>query len=84
MIVGSMVTSDCQGTVNVANSKGYSLMEVVNEFERMLGKTAQTDVLPKGSSYDIDISVMWPLAKSLGIRFDEKYLNKVLEKYYGE
>ena len=83
-IVSSMVASDCQGIVNVANSMDYSLMEVVNEFERMLSQTAQMDVLPKGGAYDIDISVMSPLAKSLEIRFDEKYLNKVLEKYYGE
>lgn len=82
-IVLALVQDGWRGrTVNVASCSDYSLMEIVQTFEVIVGKTAIVDFLEQGGAYAIDTSLIAPYALAEGIRFDDEYLAQVLRKYY--
>ena len=69
-------------TVNIANDLDYTLVEIVQIFETMLGKTAIAQPLEQGCAYSINTSSIAPYVINEGIHFDEGYLERVLKKYY--
>ena len=69
-------------TVNIANEMNYSVAYLVTCIEAFTGKKAIFSEKEKGGGFDIDISRILPIYGSLGIRFGERYLPQLLEKYY--
>lgn len=69
-------------TINVANSKSISVLKIVQLFEEMLSITAVYDLLPGGSSYDIDVALCYELAKRINLVFDANYVESTIKKYY--
>ena len=69
-------------TLNVANSKNYPIPQIVEIFERIVGRQAIFDELDKGTDYEIDIDQILPVIQQAGVSFDEDYLERVLRKYY--
>jgi len=70
-------------TVNVANPVSHPVGEIVAAMEEAIGKPALTRIVDDGAAYAIDTSTIAPLARKLGIAFDEGYLRRVARKYYG-
>lgn len=69
-------------TLNIANTLNYSMVEIITEMERAVGKSAIYEVVERGSEYSIDISAILPLLTKTQIEFDNSYLNRVICKYY--
>ena len=69
-------------TVNLANSVGYSMPEIVEEMEQVVGKPAIYTIVELGRRYEIDVATLLPVLANTKINFDKYYLNKVLRKYY--
>lgn len=69
--------------VNVANTANYSMTNIVNAMEYIVGKPALYTVVEKGSEYSINTDVITPLLKNAGVEFGNDYLEKVINKYYG-
>lgn len=69
-------------TVNIANTSSYSLIEIVNTFEKILEKSAIYEIEERGADYYIDTKCIYPLLEKAGINFSEDYLKKVIKKYY--
>jgi nucleoside-diphosphate-sugar epimerase len=70
--------------VNIANPASYPMIDIVHAMERAVGKQAIYDIAERGSGYPIDIRMMRPLLDKTAIRFDDRYLDRVLCKYYGK
>ena len=68
--------------INIANSKSYTVPEIVTVVEKHLSKKAKYNVVAKGSSFEIDISSIMPLTEKLKIDFTDSYLKNLLNKYY--
>ena len=71
-------------TLNIANPTSYTIQEIVNTMERVVGKRGVYDVVERGSEYSIDISPTIALFNRLSLNFDESYLERVIKKYYGK
>lgn len=71
-------------TVNVANTRAYSVVEIIGALERVLGKKAVYDIVDKGNLYNIDTGVIRPILSRLQLQFDEQYIDRVVGKYYGQ
>lgn len=71
-------------TRNIANSSNYSLLDIVQAMESVLGKKAVFDVIEKGFEYSIDTSPISHFIEAAGVQFGENYLGNVLVKYYGK
>ncbi|MDX8394429.1 MAG: hypothetical protein R8K21_07600 [Mariprofundales bacterium] len=69
--------------VNIANPVNYSIMEIVNAIEVVIGKNAVYVSKNKGSEYIIDIDLIRPLLNQAEVKFDNNYLNRIIAKYYG-
>ncbi|MDP4244997.1 MAG: NAD-dependent epimerase/dehydratase family protein [Bacteroidota bacterium] len=69
-------------TIAIANEKNYAVRYIVKCIEAFTGRTAIYTERAKGSAFQIDISDIQPICRSLGIRFGEDYLPHLLEKYY--
>lgn len=72
----------CNMTVNVANPQNYTILLIVNAFERSLNKSANYVLVDKGSEYAIDVSLMQSVVDKSGAVFDDSYLEKIISKYY--
>jgi len=70
-------------TINVANMHNVYVEEIVSTLSKICGKKAIYDSIDAGSSFDINVEITVSALKSLKIDFNESYLQKVLEKYYG-
>jgi nucleoside-diphosphate-sugar epimerase len=70
-------------TLNIANSRSYSVHEIVTAVERVTGKRAIFDEVARGAEYTIDITQALPSFAIAGVRFDDDYLDRVVRKYYG-
>jgi nucleoside-diphosphate-sugar epimerase len=70
-------------TVNVANSINYSVNEIVATMEKVVGKRAVTDRVELGSAYEIDTSQIARIIQDMGLVCDDRYLERVINKYYG-
>lgn len=67
--------------INVANSSNICIIDFINIVEKILNKKARLHVVPKGFPFDkIDISIVKPLFKKIGIDFDDNYYEKSLSK----
>jgi nucleoside-diphosphate-sugar epimerase len=71
-------------TLNIANETSYPLPEIVAALERVTGKHAIFDTVQRGSGYAIDIEAIRPVLNAAGVEFGPDYLDRVLEKYYGQ
>lgn len=69
-------------TLNVANPVNYPMIEIVRAMEQGLGKLAVYEIVERGSEYRIDIDAIIPVLEKAKIEFDDKYLGKVIAKYY--
>jgi nucleoside-diphosphate-sugar epimerase len=80
----ALIDSGARGeTVNIANRRDYAMSEVVAMLETVCGGHAVYDVLDRGAAYPIDVARMLPFADQAGVSFDDRYLERVLRKYYG-
>ncbi|TMI79873.1 MAG: NAD-dependent epimerase/dehydratase family protein [Bacteroidetes bacterium] len=70
------------GIINIANPSSYKVTEIVAAIENRWQIQANYIPIPKGSTFDIDISGISPIIKKLEIHFDDNYLVNLLEKYY--
>ena len=68
--------------VNIANSTSHSILDILQIFEDTLGKNGSYKLVDKGSNFKIDTSIMESFIKYTNIRFDDKYLNRVMRRYY--
>jgi nucleoside-diphosphate-sugar epimerase len=69
-------------TLNIANVVNHPIADIVSAMERVVSKRAIYDVVESGSEYLIDISAILPVLEKAGIKFDNDYLEKVIDKYY--
>lgn len=69
--------------LNIANPYNYNVVEIVNVFERVLKKKAFYARVRKGSGYNIDITHLQTVLDQSNVVFDTRYLERVVEKYYG-
>jgi nucleoside-diphosphate-sugar epimerase len=68
--------------INVANPISISVLELVNQFEKYLGKKAHFELLDKGQSFNVDVSDIFKALQVLNLKFDENYILNLLKKYY--
>lgn len=68
--------------INVASTNRTSVLQLVHNIEEFLDAQAEYQLINKGCSYDIDISVIKPIIASLNIDFGEGYISKSLKKYF--
>ena len=68
--------------INIANPVNYTVPDIVAAVGGHLGKQANFKEVPKGGSFDIDISDINPFFVQLNINFSEAYLANLLHKYY--
>jgi hypothetical protein len=69
--------------LNVANIANYPVVDIVSVMERVIGKNAHYHLIDRRSEYSIDIDALMPFVRKAGIAFEDDYLFKVIEKYYG-
>lgn len=74
----------CNETINIANTRRYSMPELVTTMGRVLGHTPIYDVVDKGHSYHIDVSRISAALKRQHLVFNDNYLEQVIQKYYGQ
>ena len=67
---------------NIANPSSYKVTEIVAAIEKRWQVQANYVPIPKGSTFNIDISAISEIIKQLKIPFPGDYLAKLLEKYY--
>ena len=83
IIVNYMLQNNSGNKIfNVANPISISVLELVNQFEKYLGKKANFELLDKGQSFNVDISGILEPLQILGLKFDENYILTLLKKYY--
>lgn len=68
--------------VNIANSRDYSMEEIVAALEATTQHAAVFNSIEKGAEYHIDTSTIAESIRRCGISFDDGYLRRTLEKYY--
>lgn len=66
--------------INVAFKENFSIIDIVEAFEKKLGMIALKEVQNKGASYTIDIS---EIHSSFIDESTQAYLNQLIAKYYG-
>lgn len=71
-------------TINIANPVSYTMTDIVNAMERIVGKRAIYDRVERGSEYDIDTSAIRPLLDKAAVKFGNDYLERVIGKYYAK
>jgi nucleoside-diphosphate-sugar epimerase len=71
-------------TVNVANSVSYPINDVVAVMEKVVGKRAIAEQVELGAAYEIDTSHIASIVRDLGLAFDDRYIEHVMNKYYGQ
>ncbi len=67
--------------INVANRSSYSMVEIIDTFERVLKKEINKVYKMKGGSYSIDICDIEASLNDLNIDFNH-YLERIICKYY--
>lgn len=66
---------------NIASSESVDIITIVKKIELLLDKRADYTIEDKGTFYDIDISKISKYLATIGVCFDENYINIVLDKY---
>jgi nucleoside-diphosphate-sugar epimerase len=70
--------------INIANPVSYSMPDIIQAMEYAVGKTAIYEIVERGSGYPINIDLIHPILDRIPIRFEERYLDHVIRKYYGD
>lgn len=70
-------------TINIACPFSVSILQLVNIFEKVLGKKASYTVVDSGGTYAIDSNIATQVAKKINIDFDDSYVEELIRKYYG-
>jgi nucleoside-diphosphate-sugar epimerase len=83
-IVGQLLREEHarRKTINVACLVSYPIHEIIAAIEKVVGKQAVMEKVEKGAPYDIDTSTIQRICRDLKLRFDERYLERVITKYY--
>ena len=68
--------------INVANVTNYKILDIVTEFEKIIGLKGIFKTADCGSEYEIDISDLSVLPFNVQSIFNEHYLANLLRKYY--
>ena len=68
--------------ISIAAEKSLPMREIVNIFERVLGKRANYSLADKGAAMDIDTARIREVSTRLGINLGEGYVEDVVRKYY--
>ena len=76
--------TDTNEIINIANPESYNVTDIVTAIEELWRKPANYVPIAKGSSFQIDISVISPIIHKLNIQFGKDYLVNLLKKYYKE
>ena len=71
-----------QPIFNVANVTNYQILDIVTEFEKIIGLKGIFKIVDCGSEYEIDISDLSMLPFNVQSIFNEHYLANLLRKYY--
>ena len=71
-----------QPIFNVANVANYKILDIVTEFEKIIGLKGIFKTVDCGSEYEIDISDLSMLPFDVQSIFNEHYLANLLRKYY--
>jgi len=79
LVVNEHVSAE---TINIANPRNYSLMEIVSAMETVTRHQAIYNTLDKGGQYAIDINRIAVAIRQCAIHFDDGYLLRTLHKYY--
>ena len=74
--------SHANDVINIANPSSYKVTEIVAAIEERWKVQANYIPIPKGSTFNIDISAISEIIKELEIPFTPNYLRNLLEKYY--
>jgi nucleoside-diphosphate-sugar epimerase len=70
-------------TINIASTRSDPVTRILEIFEGLIGQKALTHYIDGGSSYFVDTKIVEEFNKTLGIVFDDQYLPRVIQKYYG-
>ena len=68
--------------INVASPISHSIGEIIETAEWVLKRKARLQMIDAGAAYQIDVAMIEPLIKTLGIDFYDKYLPDVIARYY--
>jgi len=84
-VVGDLLrnTPMQSATVNVANARSVPLPEIVSAFEAATGRKAVFHTVDRGGDFPIDVSPITESLQRCGVHFDDGYLNRTIERYYG-
>lgn len=74
----------CRETINVANTRNSTMLEIVAALEQVTGRPALYNLIDRGAAYSIDTTRVAASIQKCGIVFDETYLIRTVEKYYGQ
>ncbi|WP_158883188.1 NAD-dependent epimerase/dehydratase family protein [Rhodanobacter sp. L36] len=69
--------------VSIASTHSKLMPEIVEIFERVLGKAANCSYVLKGTPMIIDTAQAESIGKKLGIDLGVGYIERVIQKYYG-
>ena len=68
--------------INIAHPRNYPVPEIVNKIESHLNVKANYVAIEKGSCFDIDLTEIAPILSQLKQVFEDRYLERMLLKYY--
>ena len=68
--------------IHIANEHNYAIRDIIRTLETVLGQQSNNRAIPKGSQFDIDISLILAYKKQIGFDFDPPYLLRLIQKYY--
>ncbi len=68
--------------VNIANPINHPVKEIISTIESFLDVKSNYIEINKGNCFEIDISLMKPVADDLKIKFTPDYLPALLRKYF--
>lgn len=84
IVTDLVVSENASGeTINVANSRGYGILEIVRSIEEAVGHEAIFDIIDRGAGYTVDIDRIEAALRRCSLSFPEDYLPRVIRKYYG-
>ena len=69
--------------INVAGPNDMPLPELVQTLAQVIGKEPICVEIERGARYPLDTSRIGASVSRLNIRFDERYVERTLQKYYG-
>ncbi|MBT8587048.1 hypothetical protein G6675_01985 [Polynucleobacter paneuropaeus] len=71
-------------TINIANPESTHILDIISEMENILNKKALYKIVDGSDLFMIDTSIMKMFLDKNDILLNDKYLFKVLNKYYGQ